>query len=550
MPESQPRLHDFPGGLHLAPHKEASTAQPLQTAALPARVVLPLQQHIGEAAVPLVRPGDRVLTGQVIARSEGYVSAPVHATVSGTVTAIADQPVPHPSGLLAPCIVIESDGRDQWFEPRRPLPDWQTLDPERLRQRIREMGIVGLGGAGFPSAVKMNPGGDHPVTTLVINGAECEPYISCDDMLMRERAAEVIEGCRIIRHVVQAERCLIGIEDNKPQAITAMRAALGDATDLEILSIPTRYPTGGEKQLIRVLTGREVPSNGLPVDVGVLCHNVGTAAAVYRAVRYHEPLISRIVTLTGAAMARPGNWAVRLGTLVSDLVAGAGGYTPDVDRLIMGGPMMGFALASDEVPITKTLNCILAADRRELPPPPQPLPCIRCTACVDVCPAQLLPHQLYWYARARDFDKTQDFHLFDCIECGCCSYVCPSHIPLVQYYRFAKTEIWHQEQERRKADLARRRHEFRLARLEREKAERARRIRERKKAVKPETGGDDKQAVIQQALERARARKQAQGATPRNTDNLTEAQQRQIEAAEARRRAAGKPAPGGRNEPD
>ncbi|MDX5333222.1 MAG: electron transport complex subunit RsxC [Gammaproteobacteria bacterium] len=543
MHERAPHLWHFHGGLRLEGHKDLSTREPILDMRIPRWIILPVQQHIGEPAEVLVKPGDHVKKGQLVARAGGYISAPVHASTSGVVAAVEERPVPHPSGLSAPCVVIETDGRDEWLADRMPaLPDYAGLDAVTLRNRVREAGIVGLGGAAFPASVKLNPPPGRRIETLIINGAECEPYITCDDMLMREQAQAVIEGIRIIQRIVQAERCLIGIEDNKPEAIAAMREALGEDDVIAIVQIPTRYPTGGEKQLIKVLTNREVPSNGLPSDIGIVCHNVGTAAAVYRAVAHGIPLVSRLVTVTGQGVQHPRNIEVLVGTPISEVVAFTGGYSEAVERLIMGGPMMGFALGDDEVPVIKGTNCILAAGRGEVDRPGPAMPCIRCGECQRACPALLLPQQLYWHAHARDFDKVQDFALFDCIECGCCSYVCPSNIPLVQYFRFAKTEIWEQEREKRKADIARQRHEFRQERLEREEREKAERLAKKKAALaKTAEDGeaeDPKKAAIKAALERAKAKKAATGAAPKNTDNLTEAQQRQIEEAEARRSAA------------
>ena len=539
--DNRPRqLHRFHGGLHLPDRKASSTRAPVRPAPIPERLVLPLQQHIGEPAETLVQPGERVLKGQMIARAHGYVSVPVHASSSGTVVEISECAVPHPSGLRAPCVVIETDGRDEAAADVL-SGDPTRLDPSELRNRIRAAGIVGLGGAGFPSFIKLNPGPTRPIHTLLINGAECEPYISCDDLLMREQAERVIGGACILQHALQARECLIAIEDNKPEAIAAMRVAAAASGDrpIEVVVVPTIYPSGGEKQLIKILTGREVPSQGLPADVGIVCHNPGTAAAVHRTLTAGEPLISRIVTVTGEGIVDPGNIEVRIGTSVADLVAACGGYTPAAHRLLMGGPMMGFALGSDEVPIIKTSNCVLVTSRAELPLPPEPLPCIRCGACADACPADLLPQQLYWYAHAKDFDKTQDYSLFDCIECGCCAHVCPSHLPLVQYYRFAKTEIWAQEREREKAEIARQRHEFRLFRVEREKQERSERLKQKQKALQtPQTAGEDpKKAAIQAALERAKAKKAAAAIEPANTEGLTEAQQEKIDAIETQRAA-------------
>ncbi len=513
MSELQRPIHEFSGGLDLPGHKAQSTGRPIATAPLGQHFVVPLQQHIGEPTEPLVAVGDRVLTGQVIARAQDYISAPVHAPCSGTVAAIGDHAIPHPSGLQAACIVIDSDGADTWTELPEPWPDFMDRDPAELRERIRWAGIVGLGGAGFPTSVKVNPGPELPIHTLILNAAECEPYITCDDMLMREQADRILAGLAVIRHVVGASECLIGIEANKPDAIAAMRAAVvsSGCPDTHVMVVPAKYPSGGEKQLIQLLTGLEVPSQGLPAQIGVLCQNVATAAAVADAVLAGKPMLERVVTVSGQGVAEPGNFRVRLGTRMADVVALAGGYTDRVHRLILGGPMMGFALPSDELPITKTANCLLAASAAEIPDPPPALPCIRYGRCAEVCPALLLPQQLYWHARARDLDKTQDFNLFDCIECGCCAHVCPSHIPLVQYYRYAKTAIWSQERDKARADIARRRHEFRQERLARLEAERKARLRKKKEALdaQPKGAADPKKAAIEAAMKRVAAKKAA-----------------------------------------
>ncbi|HYQ72410.1 MAG TPA: electron transport complex subunit RsxC [Gammaproteobacteria bacterium] len=533
------RLYRFHGGLVLPGHRELTATASIIPAGIPPVLVMPLLQHIGEPAEALVKPGDTVHTGQMIARPVGTVSAPVHASASGTVVAIEPRPVPHPSGLAAECIVIETDGRDTPATPVDATPDYRKLEPQALLERIREAGIVGLGGAGFPTRVKL-AFGKRAIDALLINGAECEPYITCDRRLMQERAAEVIEGVRILQYIVQPGACTIAVEDSMPEAETALRDALEalQETTISVTRVPTIYPAGGERQLIKVLTGLEVPSQGLPADIGLICQNVGTAAAVYRAISLGQPLLSRIVTVTGEGVLSPRNLEVRIGTPLNHLVTACGGYTQDVDRLLIGGPMMGYAVSSDAVPVIKTTNCILAVTREEMPAPPPAQPCIRCGKCTEVCPADLLPQQLYWYARSGNHDAAQDYDLFDCIECGCCAYVCPSHIPLVQYYRHAKTAIWAQEKQRRKADLARQRHEARLARLERIKQERAEKLARKKQALKPaDAGPDPRQAAIQAALERVKRKKEQAGVSPGNTTDLTPEQRRQIEAADQRRAA-------------
>ncbi len=529
------RFVQFFGGLRLPGHKRESTSRPIAQGPIPPRLILPLQQHIGAPAAPLVKVGEEVLKGQLIAHPQGSVSAGVHASSSGRVAEITEHAILHPSGLAAPCVIIETDGRDRAIEASPGQSDYLSVDPAELRERVRAAGIVGMGGAGFPTDVKLNP--ELPIHTLIVNGAECEPYISCDDMLMRERAETIVTGALILKHILDARTCLIGIEDNKPEAIEALRAAVDQAgaDGIQVQSVPTVYPAGGEKQLIHVLTGQEVLSEQLPATLGMVCQNVATTAAVAEAVISSQPLISRIVTVTGQGIARPGNLEVRIGTPIADLLAAAGGRTPKASSLIMGGPMMGIPVSDEQAPVIKTTNCLLLPSTEEIPPAPPARPCIRCGECSRVCPVNLLPFELYWHARARELDKAQDYDLFDCIECGCCNYVCPSHIQLVDYFRFAKTEIWEQERERRKADLARRRHEARQARLERAKAEKAARQRKKAAALKAVKGEkeDPKQAAIRAALERVRA-KQAQ--QPRNTEDLTEAQRRKIAEIEARRR--------------
>ena len=535
------RLWKIFGGLKLAGFKMMSMEHATQDAPLAKNLVLPLKQHIGKPAIPVVNVGDRVLKGQLIAAAEDYVCSPIHAPTSGKVTAIEKHLLPHPSAIATTCIVMETDGKEEWAECISNT-HYRQLETSTVRDIIRDAGIVGLGGAGFPSFIKLNPGSNNVVDTLILNGAECEPYITCDAMLMQEQSRKIIDGLNIMRHALQAKHCIIAIEDNKRTAHTMLVNVLQEheADYIDVVQIPTLYPAGGEKQLIKTLTGKEVPSNGLPVNIGVVCHNVATAAAVASAVLEGKPLISRYVTITGEGVDRPTNLNVLLGTPFSELLDYCG-RNNKAEQFIMGGPMMGFEISNDHIPVIKTSNCILVQSKKT--EPEVVMPCIRCGQCADVCPAQLLPQQLYWYSRAKNFDKTQDYHLFDCIECGCCSYVCPSHIPLVQYYRFAKTEIYAQEQERKKSDIARQRHEFRLFRMERKKAENEERKKQKRELLKKVNGeenneDDAKKSAIKAAMERVKAKRDAQSIAPKNTSDLTEQQQKTIAEVDSRRKKA------------
>ncbi len=540
-------LYKFHGGVHPPTHKTESTHTPIAQAALPSKLVIPLHQHAGNRAVPVVQVGERVLKGQIIGRPEGRLSSAVHASTSGTVSAIDMQVVAHHSGLPDLCVTIIPDGKDEWIAHSG--VDYKQTEHTELRHILRHAGVVGLGGAVFPSDMK-SYSNKHEIKTLVLNGAECEPYITCDDLLMRERATDIVRGAEVLRELLYAEEVLIGIEDNKPEAIAAMRQAVQDDkhSHMEVVAVPTLYPGGGAKQLMRVLTGIEVPFGVRSTEMGVQCFNVGTAYCIWRAITYGEPLLSRIVTVTGN-VEHAQNFEVLLGTPVDELVAQAGSR-PDTNRHIMGGPMMGVDLPSGTVGVTKATNCIIEASDALFPPPQPALPCIRCTRCADVCPADLQPQELYWFAKAKDFGKTQEYSLFDCIECGACAYVCPSHIPLVQYYRFAKSEIWARERDAQAAELARERHEYRQYRIEREKQEKAAKLaqKEREAAaakaaqaqaamvtpVKMDADLEDTQQLrINAAIEHAKA--QVAATHPQNTAALTPQQQADIDEIEARR---------------
>jgi Na+-translocating ferredoxin:NAD+ oxidoreductase subunit C len=492
------QLWDFPGGIHPAENKQQSNSRPIQPAPLPKRLILPLNQHIGAPAQPCVVVGEHVLKGQLIATANGVISVPVHAPTSGTVSFIGPQPYPHVSGLLSDAIVLDSDGVEQWCA-LAPCADYQRLAPSELLERIRAAGISGLGGAGFPTAVKLSARVAQKIHTLIINGTECEPYITADDCLMRERAAQLISGIEILVQLIAPDQVLIGIEDNKPQAIAAVQTALGERP-FSLRVLPTKYPSGGEKQLIQILTGMEVPSGGLPADIGILCQNVGTAVAIHQAIIHGRPLISRITTLTGAALSQPMNVEALIGTPVAELLAYAGLHTEQLDRLLMGGPMMGFSLPSLDVPLIKTSNCLLASTAAELPAPAPALPCIRCGDCAEVCPASLLPQQLHFFALGQQHEQLKAHHLFDCIECGACAYVCPSSIPLVQYYRAAKADIRDLESKQLKAEQARQRFEQRQERLRAEQEQRdADRLARTEKAARAKAALAASQAANPQA---------------------------------------------------
>lgn len=466
------KIFDFHGGIHPEENKQQTCHKGIKTASLPDEFIIPLQQHIGATAKAIVNVGDKVLKGQLIAEANGFVSAHVHAPTSGTIKAIEKRPVQHPSGLEGLCIVLESDHEDSWCQLNA-CEDFTKLSREQILEKIREAGISGMGGAGFPSSVKLNAKAEK-ISTLIVNSVECEPYITADDVLIRDSAQEILKGIEIVNQLFSPVEILIGIEDNKPEAIQAYENAIeaSPMKHLKLAVVPTKYPSGGEKQLIELLTGKEVPAGGLPSDLGIICHNTGTLFAIYEAVVFGIPLIQRVTTLTGNALKDPRNYWTLIGTPFRHLLEQSQVQWNLLSQLIMGGPMMGFAVHDPEVPLVKTTNCILAAAAGELIPPEFEQPCIRCGSCAEVCPANLLPQQLYWYSKAKELEKAQDYHLSDCIECGACSYVCPSNIPLVQYFRFAKGESRNKQMELKKAELSRERFEARKERLEREEQER------------------------------------------------------------------------------
>ncbi|MBJ7553586.1 electron transport complex subunit RsxC [Marinomonas spartinae] len=482
-------IFSFHGGIHPPENKAQSLTLPLGHPSLPKELILPLSQHIGQSSRPLVSQGEQVLKGQAIAINNGFLSSFLHAPTSGSITAIEERVIAHPSGLSDLCIVIEPDGDDNWTE-RKPLNDWRRISKTDVLSYLAEMGIVGMGGAGFPTQVKLQGAHKHPLTHFIINAAECEPYITADDMLIREKTEQLVLGIEVLQHLVEADQVIIGIEDNKPQAIAALNNALAQHNStIQVAVVPTKYPSGGEKQLIQLLTGKEVPSGQHPADIGILCQNVGTCVAVHDAIYLGQPLITRFTTLTGDALKAPQNVEVLLGTPVKHLLDYAQATHKKISRLVMGGPMMGFTLNSIDAPIVKTSNCILAASKKELPAPAPEQACIRCGMCEQVCPASLLPQQLLWFSKSQEFEKAEHYNLFDCIECGACSYVCPSSIPLVQYYRHTKSSIREAREAAVKSDLAKQRFEARKARQEAEAAEKEAKRLARQKASAQKTEG-------------------------------------------------------------
>ncbi|MGE4709342.1 electron transport complex subunit RsxC [Yersinia enterocolitica] len=528
------RKHDniweFDGGIHPPEMKLQSSRVPMRIATLPEQLIVPLQQHLGPEGELRVSTGERVLKGQPLTVGRGR-TVPVHAPTSGVITAIAPHTTAHPSGLAELCVHITPDGEDRWRE-QQPWADYSLRDKTALLERIHQAGIAGLGGAGFPTASKLQ-GGLNRVTTLIINAAECEPYITADDRLMQEHASEVVLGTQILMYLLQPQQVLMGIEDNKPEAIAALKQALRGQDKIQLQVIPTKYPSGGAKQLTKILTGKEVPFGKHSSSIGVLMQNVGTVVAIKRAIIDDEPLIERVVTLTGDALSKPGNFWARIGTPVLHLLKLAGFTPQNQPMVIMGGPLMGFTLPSLDVPIVKISNCILAPTEAEMGLSEPEQSCIRCGLCVDACPAGLLPQQLYWFSRGEEHEKARNHNLFDCIECGACAYVCPSNIPLVQYYRQEKAEIRTLDQEAERAAQAKARFEAKQARLQREKL--ARELRHKQAAVKLT---DVDQQTVEAAVSRLARESNNTDSTISVTPGQTPDNSAAIAAREARKEQA------------
>uniref|UniRef100_UPI0030D813DD electron transport complex subunit RsxC n=1 Tax=uncultured Pseudoalteromonas sp. TaxID=114053 RepID=UPI0030D813DD len=535
----------FPGGIHPPQQKSLSNSASITRLPLPDKLIVALKQHIGANGKLLVEKGQHVLKGQPLTEPAANWSVPVHAPSSGVVTDIAPMPSAHPSALPELSVIIESDGKDEWVALNK-NKNPAELSHDELINIIHQAGISGMGGAGFPTYVKADT--KQPIEFLIVNAVECEPYITADDVLMREHAKEVIQGIEIMQQLLNPTLCIVGIEDNKPEAIAAMKQAAEHNSKIIIQTVPTIYPSGGEKQLIKLLTNREVPSIGIPADIGILVHNTGTLFAVQQAVYEGKPLIERIVTVTGNTIHKPGNvWAL-LGTEIKHLLDCQGFSPVPQQSVVMGGPMMGFTLPTVRIGIVKTTNCILAPDHKELAEPGPEKACIRCSACADACPASLLPQQLQWFAKSKEYDKLQEHNLFDCIECGACAYVCPSEIPLVQYYRIAKVEIKEQQADKIKADRAKERFDARKERLEREQEERQNRHKRKPAAksadekqkvaealarVKNKSDNGDEKSAVAAAIARAKAKKQ-QG-EELEPDNSEVAKERALRKEQARK---------------
>jgi len=506
----------FHGGIHPPQQKFLTTDKPIRAVSIPEQLILPLQQHIGIAADLLVNVGDKVLKGQALTQSTRPMAVPIHAPTSGTISAIKNAVIAHPSGLSELCLFIIPDGEDKWKQ-RHICTDFNKLSSNELIEKISSAGISGMGGAGFPTQIKVST--RENIQFLIINASECEPYISADDLLIREHSPSILDGINILDNILSPTRILIGIEDNKPEAIKVLQQATAKNEKIQVCVLPTKYPTGGEKQLIQILTGQEVPSGVLPSSLGIVMQNIATCFAIADAVINDIPLIKRVVTVSGQALKKPQNVWSLLGTPVGFLLNQSGYNNKNKKHIIMGGPMMGYSLPTDQVPVVKTTNCILAPSEKEISTPYSTgtgeVECIRCGQCSDVCPSQLLPQELQWSAKAKDQQQLAKLNLFDCIECGACAYVCPSQIPLVHYYRVAKSEIRQQKQLDIQAEHAKVRFEARKERLARDKIAREEKHKAAAAARKARmnsgtTEGKTEKSAVAAALARVKAKKALQ----------------------------------------
>jgi Na+-translocating ferredoxin:NAD+ oxidoreductase subunit C len=487
-------IWDFQGGIHPEAHKEISNQSSIKDLPLFSEYVVPVSEKLDQEKIIHVEIGDHVYKGQLLAEAKTGFESNIHAPTSGRIKSIENNLLPHPGNCKARCITIETDYHDTAPESVD-SQGYKQLNPETLVSLIKEYGVNGLGGAGFPTATKFNL--KAKINTLVINGVECEPYITCDDRLMRENANEVTEGILLALHIASAEKSIIAIEDDKPQAIDAMRLATQSHSNIEVLVLPTKYPSGSEKQLFFMATGKEIPNGKRPHDVGLMMLNVGTCYALKQAVVNNLPLIERVTTLTGKGFTTPGNYRIRIGTKLSDLIEYFS--ITKAEQIVFGGPMMGFPVDDLSMPLSKTINCVIFAAKGELNSTRNEMPCIRCGDCQDVCPASLLPQQLLFFSKHQQHDKAIEHQIFDCIECGACSYVCPSDIPLVDYYRHEKSALKQLAVEKKQAEIAKKRFEKRnerLERIQRERDEKRAQVQKQRELAKQENERASKQDDI------------------------------------------------------
>jgi Na+-translocating ferredoxin:NAD+ oxidoreductase subunit C len=428
----------FKGGIHPPDRKELSADRGIRRANAPKQVIIPLSQHIGAPCKPVVEIGQQVKAGELIGATEGYVSAPVHSSVSGRVISISNYPVATGKQVLS--VVIENDFQEEWV-PLSDRADYQALLIDQLKHMVKDAGIVGMGGAAFPTHVKLSPPAEKPIDALIINGVECEPYLTSDYRLMLQNPREIIEGAKILMRILGVRKTFIGIENNKPDAIAVMTEAVASEPEIGVRGLEVKYPQGAEKMLIKSAIDRKVPARGLPMDVGVVVQNIGTTIAVYEAVRYGKPLVERVVTVSGEAINYPANLIVKIGTPIADIVEECGGFKTEAAKVISGGPMMGFALSDLNVPVTKGTSGVLVLPEEGLFHADDFQNCIRCGRCVQACPMGLMPSMLSITSERGFYEMSKEYNLFDCFECGSCTYVCPSKRPIVQFIRLAKSMV-------------------------------------------------------------------------------------------------------------
>lgn len=437
------RKKSFRGGIHPPEWKHLSENKAIQELPLPEKVIIPVQQHIGAPAEPIVQKGDQVKKGQPIAKAEKFVSIPAHSSVSGTVSSIEKRP--HPLGVNLLSIEIERDEKDEWIDTVKHNSNYMDMTVDQMKNAIQNAGIAGMGGAAFPTHVKLSPPPEKPINVVILNGVECEPFLTSDHRLMLEKPDEILDGLKIIMKILDVKQAIIGIEKNKPDAIRLLRIKCDKLDGISVLPLAVKYPQGAEKQLIKAALNREVPSGGLPMDVGCLVHNVGTAVAIYEAVSSNKPLIERIVTVTGPGIKSPNNLRVRIGTPFQNLIDFCGGLTDSAGKIINGGPLMGISQVTPEVPVIKGTSGILILNRKQGNLKPEQ-PCIGCARCVEICPMNLIPSTLASFAEHNKIENSVNWGLLDCIECGSCSFICPSKRNLIQYIKLGKV-VWNDLQQ-------------------------------------------------------------------------------------------------------